>query len=105
MLWLLICDRTEELARRILATPDCRLDEWTKRFLQRFNSVAKLLSDDCIAILMALGQMIHFEICAIECRNAQIRRRARNSDTWLADFLQISARWFFMRLRANRMLL
>ena len=100
-MWTLVLERTRANALRILGYPLCRLDEWSRRFLLRWNTVELLLSDDCIAILMALGHLLRWEICGLECRNAQIRRFARSGDTWIAEFMQVAARWYLQRLRTT----
>jgi len=98
-MWSLVIDCSIENASAILATPKCLLDSWSRAFLKKFNTVDRLLSDQARAILLAVGLVARFDICAIECRNAQIRRFCKSSETWLPEFQRVSATFVLRRFR------
>ena len=95
----LIVRPTQDVARRILATPKCMLDEWSRRFLERYDSDLLLLSTNCRAVLIAFATLIRLDICRIECRHNQIRRYAGSMDAALPALKQVSAKFVLNRSR------
>ena len=68
-LFELVVRPTEEFARELLATPTCLLDEWSRQFLKKFSTVAKLISRRALAILASMGYLLRWDICFLECRS------------------------------------
>ena len=100
-LWLLIDHpQAAAFAQRLLDMPKCVLDEFTRKFLDHFNTVKLLLSSLCKAVLIAAGVCMRFEICEVECLNAQIRRIVLSNETVGAGLQDVSARFLLGRHRA-----
>ena len=101
LLFLLIAvgiPQRRELAEKILSIPQCLLGHFVRRFLSRYNSIDKLVAEETIAILSALGQLVRRDICAVGCRHAVVRRLVKASgDTWQALLEIESARFLLKR--------
>ena len=99
-LWQLVYTPTREVAIAILAVPKCLLDAFSRRFLEIFNTVEKLLSKTCRAILIVVGRLARWEILRIECRHASVRRILRGkSTTTRANLEDLAARFLLQRER------
>ena len=87
-----LLDPKEEVAKRILDVPLCLLDEFSRRFLNRFQTPARLLSRQARGVIASLASIVRLDIIRLECKNAQIKRlmRARAS-THAAEFGSVSA--------------
>ena len=87
-----LLDPKEEVAKRILDVPLCLLDEFSRRFLNRFQTPARLLSRQARGVIASLASIVRLDIIRLECKNAQIKRlmRARAS-THAAEFGYVSA--------------
>ena len=82
----------ESVARSLLQVPQCMLDGWSARLLRRFNTVDRLLSRTCLAIIACVASLLKFEITDTECRHASVRRLQRSrSSTHVSDISRISA--------------
>ena len=94
----------ETLAQAILDKPACLRDSWSKRFLERFSTVASLVSRQCQALLYAMGCALKLEITSLECRHASLRKLQRNrSATHVAEVADVSAEFLlhcFRRLES-----
>ena len=97
-------------AMSILLLPACLLCPWSRALLQLCCSPVSTLQAASLillgprfrAILIAFGDLLRFDICRLECRNAQVRRFCRHSQTWRANFPDISAR-FLLQLHRTLM--
>ena len=58
------------------------------------------LSPQFRAVLIALGELLRFDITMLECRNAQIRRCCI-SRTWKARFPEVSSRFLLQMYRTS----
>lgn len=83
----------------ILSTPKCLLDELTVQILKKWDTPQKLMSADCIAVLAAMAVLIRFEICRIECRNAQLRRYVKANETVASTLRLVSGKFLLQRAR------
>ena len=94
-LWELVVN--PDVAHEFLAVPECLLDEFSRLFLQDFNTVALLQSARCRSVLIAMGIFVRFEITRIECRHAFLRRIMVSSVTWKVMLEDMSARYLLLR--------
>lgn len=94
----------------ILMLPLCLLGSWARDLICNFVKPALsmtacaeiLLGNRFRAVLVSLGAILRYDICALECRNAQIRRFAKHAQTWRNGFPEASARFLMMRHRVTR---
>ena len=108
-MWVLCSGRTSE-ALSILMLPMCLLGSWARDLICHFVKPWLLMAECATilvgnrfrAVLVSLGEILRYDICALECRNAQIRRFSKHHQTWRAGFLEASARFLFMRHRVTR---
>ena len=98
LLFLGICDKT---AAKIARDPACMQDEFTTRFLQKWEG--KLTSPECLAALLQIAQALDVDISQQECHRASIRRMLMSrAHTWSKTFTDTSASWVLSRLRKNQ---
>ena len=108
-MWSLLSGRMAD-ALWILMLPLCLLGSWARDLICNFvkpvlsmTAAAEiLLGNRFQAVLVSLGAILRYDICALECRNAQIRRFAKHSQTWRNSFQEASARFLMMRHRVTR---
>ena len=104
-LWSLLSPGSESLevvAARVLSTPKCLLDSWSSAFLQRYNTVEKLICDDSLAILRALSIQLRNDIVRVECKHASIRRIQRTkASTYFPSLSEVSASHLLQQSRAE----
>ena len=98
-LWQLIEDRSIATAQVLLNEPQCTWCEFTKQFFARFNTAARLCSDEARALLVAMAIFVRVEITRIECRHAQLRKMVMASATWKPLLEEISAKFVMLRSR------
>ena len=99
-LWELLQNPTLERARQILAVDTCLLDEFSRRFLNRFHSPQKLISAAALGTLAALTAVVRLDIIPIECRSAQIKRLLRvRSSTHAGEFAAVSGDFLLQQQR------
>ena len=105
-LWDLVeahADSPEALERTATAIhndPHCMMDSFASEFLQHFCTVDKLIADDCIVTLIAIGILARFDNIPIECKFALIRRLLlMHSNTHAERFSLLSADWFLAMAR------
>ena len=80
--------------------PHCMLDEFTRRFFHRFSTVPALLGKRARGALAGLAEVLKDDICAIECRNAAIKRCLRSrSATHPGELPSISGDFLMQRQR------
>ena len=72
-LWELVYRPSRAVAQAILDVAKCLLDEFTKRFLEIFDTVDKLFSKDCRGILLSLGRLVRWETYAAEMAEVSAR--------------------------------
>jgi hypothetical protein len=75
-LWLLL-DTSRDVAATaasILSDPPCMRCPFTARFLQQYPTAEALQSDDCIHLLLLLGDLLRLDTARIEARHAWLRR-------------------------------
>ena len=77
--------------------PECLLDEFSRLFLQDFNTGELLQSARCKALLIAMGIFVRFEITRIECRHAHLLRFVVCNATWKICVTELSARYLLLR--------
>ena len=100
VMWRLVAEPTVALATWIIGVPECMLDEWSRMFLKKYNTVSALLSARVRAILVAMAVFIRFEICRIECRHNAIRRCVVANDTNAPTLRLLSAKHMLRRVVA-----
>ena len=72
---LLDIDEDQDMvAQEILQLPVCLRDPWAARFLEKYHSKALLCSQEALAILYGIAVSLRFDIIALECRHAAVRR-------------------------------
>ena len=100
---LLSCESASErdsVAKDILDKPHCMRDAWAARFLTMYDTIPKLTSMPCLALLQSIASELHFDIVKVECRHASLRRLQRNrAATHLAHIGDVSADFLLQNLR------
>ena len=89
------------VAQALRASPACMQDEFTVKFLQRWNTVQRLRSPACLSELTMLSSVAAWNNCDIECSFASIRRRVVSRVQTHQDNLQSgSAAFVLMQARS-----
>ena len=98
--FLLLCPELfDQVAKDLLSSAECALDEFTRRFRKMFPTLNRLKSLACMTVLKTLSVCCRFDITRIECRNALLRRLARQYDTWSPDMGRVSSQALLRRQR------
>ena len=88
-------------AGNLLRKSKCELDTFTRRFLQRFDTIDKLVSLDSLATLAAVASVARVDNCRIECKHAVIRRALRQkASTHVPEFDQVAADFLLRHTRS-----
>ena len=96
LLWQLLDNMSEEFAQSLLDLPLCMVDEFSRLFLRKFNTVRALLGKRCRSCLIVMGILLRWEICRIECRHALARKWCLAHGFGI-DLKQLSARALLQR--------
>ena len=98
-LWELVARPCLQIAQTLLEEPKCMQDEFTRLFLARFDTAAKLCSGAARAVLIAMSIFVCLDICRIECRHGMLKKYINSSATWKPLLQEISAKFVLMRSR------
>jgi hypothetical protein len=99
-IFFLLITPTLAFATELIQDPNCLKDVWSRRWLLHWKTAEGLISQHCLAILLAIALMLRVDIFRIECRHSMIRRLHRcKGETHLPDLQQVSAEWLLARQR------